>query len=105
LASTPLSAHDTASFAVNAIRRWWQTMGQARYPTAKRLLITADCGGSNGTRLRLWELELQQLADELGLAIAVCHLPPGTSNGIRSSTVCSPSSLRTGAANRWSATK
>jgi transposase len=71
--------HDTASFAVNAIRRWWQTMGQARYPNAKRLLITADGGGSNGTRLRLWKLELQRLADELGLAITVCHLPPGTS--------------------------
>jgi transposase len=71
--------HDTASFAVNAIRRWWQTMGQARYPNAKQLLITADGGGSNGTRLRLWKLELQRLADELGLAITVCHLPPGTS--------------------------
>src|SRR5207244_3224568 len=71
--------HDTASFAVNAIRRWWQTMGQARYRNAKSLLITADGGGSNGTRLRLWKLELQRLADELGLAITVCHLPPGTS--------------------------
>jgi hypothetical protein len=71
--------HDTASFAVNAIRRWWQTMGQARYPRATRLLITADCGGSNGARVRLWKLELQKLADELGLAITVCHLPPGTS--------------------------
>jgi transposase len=74
--------HDTASFAVNAIRRWWQTMGQARYPNAKRLLITADGGGSNGTRLRLWKLELQRLADELGLAITVCHLPPGTSRRV-----------------------
>jgi Rhodopirellula transposase DDE domain len=71
--------HDTASFAVNAIRCWWQTMGQARYPRATRLLITADCGGSNGARVRLWKLELQKLADELGLAITVCHLPPGTS--------------------------
>jgi len=71
--------HDTASFAVNAIRRWWQAMGQARYPRATRLLITADCGGSNGARVRLWKLELQKLADELGLAITVCHLPPGTS--------------------------
>jgi transposase len=71
--------HDTASFAVNAIRRWWQTMGQTRYPNATRLLITADGGGSNGTRLRLWKLELQRLADELGVTIAVCHLPPGTS--------------------------
>ena len=71
--------HDTASFAVNAIRRWWQSMGRARYPNATRLTITADCGGSNGARVRLWKLELQTLADELGLAITVCHLPPGTS--------------------------
>ena len=71
--------HDTASFAVNAIRRWWQLMGRARYPDATRLLITADGGGSNGSRVRLWKLELQKLADELGLAITVCHLPPGTS--------------------------
>jgi hypothetical protein len=71
--------HDTASFAVNAIRRWWQSMGQARYPKAARLVITADGGGSNGARVRLWKLELQRLADELGLAITVCHLPPGTS--------------------------
>jgi len=71
--------HDTASFAVNAIRRWWQTMGQQRYPEARRLTITADGGGSNGARVRLWKLELQRLADELGLAITVCHLPPGTS--------------------------
>jgi hypothetical protein len=71
--------HDTASFAVNAIRRWWQTMGLERYPRATRLVITADGGGSNGTRLRLWKLELQKLADELKLAITICHLPPGTS--------------------------
>jgi len=71
--------HDTASFAVNAIRRWWQTMGRQRYAKATRLVITADGGGSNGARVRLWKLELQRLADELGLAIIVCHLPPGTS--------------------------
>jgi len=71
--------HDTASFAVNAIRRWWQTMGRQRYAKATRLVITADGGGSNGARVRLWKLELQRLADELGLAITVCHLPPGTS--------------------------
>src|SRR6202011_3710157 len=71
--------HDTASFAVNAIRRWWQAMGGARYPNATRLLITADCGGSNGARVRLWKHELQALANELGLTITVCHLPPGTS--------------------------
>ena len=71
--------HDTASFAVNAIRSWWRMMGQARYPEARSLLITADCGGSNGARVRLWKRELQTLADELGLTITVCHLPPGTS--------------------------
>ena len=71
--------HDTASFAVNAIRHWWQTMGHARYPVASSLLITADCGGSNGARVRLWKRELQNLADELSLKITVCHLPPGTS--------------------------
>lgn len=71
--------HDTARFAVNSIRRWWQSMGCERYPNATRLLITADCGGSNGARVRLWKRELQALADELGLAITVCHLPPGTS--------------------------
>ncbi len=71
--------HDTASFAVHAIRRWWQTMGTQRYSNARSLLITADCGGSNGARVRLWKRELQGLADELGLTITVCHLPPGTS--------------------------
>ncbi|MET4072755.1 hypothetical protein ABID58_007586 [Bradyrhizobium sp. S3.2.6] len=71
--------HDTASFAVNAIRRWWRTMGKKRHPTAKRLMITADGGGSNGSRVRLWKVELQKLADELKLPITVCHLPPGTS--------------------------
>ena len=71
--------HDTASFAVNAIRRWWRTMGKKRHPTAKRLMITADGGGSNGYRVRQWKVELQKLADELKLPITVCHLPPGTS--------------------------
>jgi len=71
--------HDTATFAVNAIRRWWLEMGCARYPYANTLLLTADCGGSNGVRVRLWKWELQRLADELGLTITVCHLPPGTS--------------------------
>jgi hypothetical protein len=71
--------HDTAGFAVNAIRRWWQTMGHARYPTATHLRITADGGGANGVRVRLWKRELQRLADELGLSISVHHLPPGTS--------------------------
>ena len=71
--------HDTAAFAVESIRRWWATMGNALYPGATRLLVTADAGGSNGYRLRLWKLELQKLADETGLEIAVCHFPPGTS--------------------------
>ncbi len=71
--------HDTAAFAVESIRRWWQQLGTARYPTATRLLINADCGGSNGARLRLWKRELQVLADQLRLSITVCHLPPGTS--------------------------
>ena len=71
--------HDTAAFAVESIRRWWQTMGQPLYPRARRLLITADAGGSNGYQVRLWKLELQKLADETRLEIAVCHLPPGTS--------------------------
>jgi hypothetical protein len=71
--------HDTAAFAVASIRRWWEEMGRAAYPAATRLLITADGGGSNGARVRLWKLELQRLADATGLTIAVCHLPPGTS--------------------------
>jgi hypothetical protein len=73
------SDHDTAAFAVNAIRRWWLTMGKERYANSRRLMITADAGGSNGYRVRLWKVELQKLANELGLAITVCHLPPGTS--------------------------
>lgn len=71
--------HDTAEFAVASIRCWWREMGQASYPKAKHLMITADCGGSNGYRLHLWKFELQKLADELGLTIAVSHFPPGTS--------------------------
>jgi len=71
--------HDTAAFAVETVRRWWRYMGSEVYPRAKRLLITADGGGSNGSRCRLWKVELQQLADEIGLRISVCHFPPGTS--------------------------
>jgi transposase len=71
--------HDTAQFAVETIRRWWRSMGHPTYPEATRLLITADAGGSNGSRLRLWKLELQKLADETGLRMVVCHFPPGTS--------------------------
>jgi len=70
---------DTAEFAVQAIRRWWQDVGQPRYPHARKLTITADGGGSNGSRVRLWKRELQRLANELGLEITVHHLPPGTS--------------------------
>jgi len=71
--------HDTATFAVQSIRGWWGSMGQAEYPMAGRLLITADGGGSNGSRVRLWKVGLQKLANETGLAISVFHLPPGTS--------------------------
>ena len=71
--------HDTGSFAVNAIRRWWKLMGRAAYRDARSLLITADAGGSNGSRLRLWKWELQKFANRTGLSITVCHFPPGTS--------------------------
>ena len=71
--------NDTASFAVESIRRWWYMMGCKVYPEARKLMITADCGGSNGNRVRLWKVELQKLADETGLEISVCHFPPGTS--------------------------
>jgi hypothetical protein len=71
--------HDTAEFAVEALRRWWRNMGSRVYPRAKRLLITADGGGSNGRRCRLWKVELQGLADEIGLRISVGRFPPGTS--------------------------
>jgi transposase len=71
--------HDTAAFAVQTIRRWWHDIGDKRYPNAKRLTITADGGGSNGSRVRLWKRELQTLANELGIEITVHHLPPGTS--------------------------
>jgi transposase len=70
---------DTAAFAVATLRRWWSQVGQLAYPTAKRLLISADAGGSNGYRVRLWKIELAQLATDTGLAITVCHYPPGTS--------------------------
>lgn len=70
---------DTAEFAVETIRRWWNDMGYDRYATLDQLLVTADCGGSNGYRTRLWKLELQRLADEIGVPITVCHYPPGTS--------------------------
>jgi len=71
--------HDTAAFAVESIRRWWYSMGKPMYRDANRLLITADCGGSNGYRVRLWKVKLQEFADETGMSIGVSHLPPGTS--------------------------
>jgi hypothetical protein len=72
-------SHDTAEFAVASIRQWWKTMGKELYPEAEEILITADCGGSNGYRIRLWFIELQKLATEMELTIKVSHLPPGTS--------------------------
>jgi hypothetical protein len=74
--------HDTAEFAVNAIGHWYATMGRERYPTANRLMITADGGGSNGSRVRLWKVQLQKLADATGLTLVVCHYPPGTSRRV-----------------------
>ena len=71
--------HDTARFAAETLRRWWKKMGSKRYPRAKELLITADGGGSNGSRSRLWKVALQKLADQIGLTLTVCHFPPGTS--------------------------
>ena len=71
--------HDTARFATASIKRWWKKMGKKRYPQAKALLITADCGGSNSSRTRLWKVALQELADAVGLRLTVCHFPPGTS--------------------------
>jgi hypothetical protein len=75
----PYGVYDIAAFAVESIRRWWERLGRARYPEAGRLVITADCGGSNGARVRLWKRELQRFANETGLAVTVAHLPPGTS--------------------------
>jgi hypothetical protein len=88
--------HDTAAFAVESIRRWWNDAGRAAYPAARRLLITADSGGSNSSRTRAWKHELAALALQTGLQITACHFPPGTCpappNGTRSSTGCSPTS-------------
>jgi hypothetical protein len=80
--------HDTAAFAVQTIRRWWQEVGRIRYPETKGLVITADGGGSNGSRLRLWKRDLQHLANEIGIEIAVSH-SPRHHQVERSSTVCS----------------
>jgi hypothetical protein len=70
---------DTAQFAINTILSWWEHLGRERYPDATTLTLTADCGGSNSNRTRLWKVELQRLADETGLRLVVCHFPPGTS--------------------------
>lgn len=88
--------HDTAAFAVETIRRWWYGMGRDFYPHATELLITADSGGSNGSRVKLWKLELKKLADETGLNIKVCHLPPSTSkwNKIEHAETGSPRAFR-----------
>jgi hypothetical protein len=72
-------SHDTAEFAVSTIRQWWKQMGKKCYPKAKKILITADGGGSNGSRVRLWKMEIQKLAQELNMTIHVSHFPPGTS--------------------------
>lgn len=72
-------SNDTAAFAVNSIRAWWNNLGKSAYPKAKKLMITADCGGSNGYRVRLWKVELQKFANEIGRSITTCHFPPGTS--------------------------
>ena len=71
--------HDTAEFAVETLRRWWEKMGRSRYLAATELLVTADGGGSNGSRVRLWKVALQRFADQTGMSISVCHFPPGTS--------------------------
>lgn len=98
-------SNDTAEFSVASIRSWWEHLGKVRYANATTLMITADCGGSNGNRTRLWKTGLQNLADETGLAISVSHFPPGTRNGTRSSTASGASSRATGAASHWSATR
>ena len=95
---------DTGEFSVASIRRWWHEIGAARYPNAKQMLINADCGGSNGARLRLWKRELQVLANELGIEISAFMSRPVPASGTGSSIDCSRSSPRTGVASRWSAT-
>jgi hypothetical protein len=96
--------HDTAAFAVESIRRWWNSAGKAAYPGASRLLVTADAGGSNGYRTRAWKAELAAFALEAELSVTVCHFPPGTCpappSGTRSSTGCSRPSPSTGAGGR-----
>jgi hypothetical protein len=97
--------HDTSSFAVQTLRRWWQQSGRVAYPDATRLLVSADAGGGNDYRRRLWKTELARLAAETGLESTVCHFPPGTSkwNKIEHRLFSAISS--TGVAGRWSATR
>ena len=93
--------HETAEFAVESLRRWWKTIGSILYPTTKEVLIVADGGGSNGARNRLWKQQLQQLANETGLAITVCHLPPATvPRGTKSSIGSFPTFPSIGVGNR-----
>ena len=87
------AGHDTAAFAVSSIRTWWNTIGTATYPGAARLLITADCGGSNGNRVRLWKTELAALAAGTGLSIQMCHHPPGTRLPHLMIMTCQPKTL------------
>lgn len=96
--------HDTAVFAVATIEHWWQQMGKDKYSQSRRLLITADSGGSNGHRPWLWKYELARLATKLNMEITICHYPPGTSNGTRLNTDSSPKSPETGAGDRWKPT-
>ena len=93
--------HDTAAFAVASIHGWWKAEGKTIYPNSARLLITADGGGSNGYRLRLWKLELQKLANETGLTIGVCHFPPGTSKWNKVEHKLFSFFHRTGVASPW----
>jgi Rhodopirellula transposase DDE domain len=92
--------HDTAQFATETLRRWWSHMGIRVYPRATDVLVTADGGGSNSSRSRLWKLALQGLADEIGLRMTVCHFPQGPASGTRSSTECSAISRRIGVVGR-----
>jgi hypothetical protein len=97
--------HDTAEFVTAAIGRWWRKMGRTHYPHANELLITADGGGSNGSRCRLWKVALQGLTDQLGIPIQVCHFHLAPANGTRSNIACSATSRKTGAAVPSSVTK
>jgi hypothetical protein len=94
-------SHDTAEFAVAAIRRWWENLGRERYAGAKRILVTADSGGSNSSRCRLWKVELQKWADETGLIVEVCHYPPGTSKWNKIEHRLFVTSRETGVECRW----